>query len=67
PTRGGHPRVRSTVASLQGPADSWQPARGYRPRPALPPAGVATSVAGVAAPWLRRGSDDGSAVRVKEG
>ncbi|RRT51421.1 hypothetical protein B296_00033672, partial [Ensete ventricosum] len=36
PARGGHPRAQSATASLQGPADSGQPARGCRPRPALP-------------------------------
>ncbi|RRT33183.1 hypothetical protein B296_00007968 [Ensete ventricosum] len=32
-------------------ADYWAPARGCRPRPALPPAGVATPTVVVVAPW----------------
>ncbi|RZS15992.1 hypothetical protein BHM03_00047924 [Ensete ventricosum] len=42
---------RPLATSSQGPADSNQPARGCRPRPALLPTGAAASVAGLAAPW----------------
>ncbi|RWV79151.1 hypothetical protein GW17_00059767 [Ensete ventricosum] len=47
PTRKGQP----AAANPQGPAGSGQPARDYRPLPALSPAGAATPVAGVATPW----------------
>ncbi|RZS27680.1 hypothetical protein BHM03_00061197 [Ensete ventricosum] len=40
------------LATCKGrPTMARPPARGCRPRPALPPAGAAMSVAGVAAPW----------------
>ncbi|RZR71079.1 hypothetical protein BHM03_00003406 [Ensete ventricosum] len=45
------PQGRPPVASPQGPAGSGQPARGCRPRTALPPVGEAAPAAGVAAPW----------------
>ncbi|RRT31245.1 hypothetical protein B296_00057021 [Ensete ventricosum] len=51
PARGSHLRARPAVASPQGPTSNGQPTRGYRPRPALPPAGAAASVVGVATPW----------------
>ncbi|RZR97585.1 hypothetical protein BHM03_00026811 [Ensete ventricosum] len=66
PARDGRLQPRPpTWGGSQGPADNSQPARGCRPGPALPPVGRLPAAKG--SRRLRRGSDGGGAVRVKEG
>ncbi|RRT50475.1 hypothetical protein B296_00019591 [Ensete ventricosum] len=50
----GQKRRPQTAACIMAPvkeAGCKMPARGCHPRPALPPVGVTTPVAGVATPW----------------